>query len=246
MKEGYTKKLYWGKWSHKAIILLGKVDGGKAETEVKVRAARKSFRAFLKKHLPECKTLSTSQWKQSYQTKVADGYYSYSGYHYVNVYEESLTVYFNDAAFLDVLKKDKTWGKALTYVEKPFNDAHVQALEVDKLVVRKTLWFDKYRYAARSKSFPATYTTIGGSWRLGPQPDVNAIMTWVDEQLIKELGRREGEDFKVSQTGYYQVAVNLYFKHANDAMMYRLAFGQQLKSTERIKLISELEETTSE
>lgn len=240
MKEGYTRKLYWGKWTHKVTLLLGRVDEGKVTTETKYKKVRSKLKAFLKDNVDAVKTLETEAYVSSRRAPTPDDRYYYPNYIYVR--DKYITVYFKDANLLSKLQDDPKIGKMITYVEKPFNDSHLEALEVERMVVRKTLWYDKYRYAARMKPYQRTY---GPSHTLNPGLPED-IEDWLDDQLIKSCGRREGRDFKIQKSGYYVSTLHYYFAHAQDAMMFRLAWGQYIKQNERIKLMSELDSTTEE
>lgn len=236
MKTGYTKKLYWAKWSHKVTLSLGQVDEDKPSTQAAVKKTLKSVMDFLKASEEEYKTLSTYTYAPN--TKKTTRWQTYHNYYLVN---HTLTLYFKSAELLEDLLADKKLGSLVTYVEKPFSDGHLEALEVDRLVVRKTLWWDRYRFAARLKPQTRNYGFPREECKLGQD-----IRDWIDEQLIKACKRYEDVDYRFTSSGYYKTAMHLYFAHAQDAMMFRLAFGEHVKHNERIKLISELEDSTNE
>jgi hypothetical protein len=237
VKEGYTKKLYWGKWSHKVTLNLGQTDEDKPSTQTAMKKTLKSTMDFLKATGEEFKTLSTYTYSQS--TKTSDKrWQSYHSYYLVN---NSLTLYFKSAQLLKDLLADKKLGGIVTYVEKPFSDGHLEALEVERMVVRKTLWWDRYRYAARLKPQARNY----GFPRVECELEQD-IRQWIDDQLIKACKRYEDVDYRFTSSGYYKTVMHLYFAHASDAMMFRLAFGQHVKHNERIKLLSELKDTPQE
>lgn len=237
MKEGYTKKLYWGKWSHKAVVKLCQTNDAKMATLIQYKKDRTELRKFMTDLGLEFKTLESTTWVDSVPNPSPRRGWSAPTYLYVK--DNFLTVYFKDASVLDKLLADKKFGPMITYVEKPFSEGHLEALEVERMVVRKTLWWDRYRYAARMKSVPAAYAGYS-PFKVNPLKD--EIRDWIQEQLIKACKRVEGVDYKLNESGYYATTIHLYFVHAQDAMMFRLAFGQHIKHNERIKLMSELKD----
>lgn len=238
MKEGYTRKLYWGKWSHKLVMSLGRTDDSKLDTLTKYKKDRTALLRWMKSNGHEYKTMETYRVVDLHEDTQM-GYYDRYRYNYVK--DHTLTLYFKDAQLLKSVLGHHTYGPRVSYVEKPFSEGHLEALEVEKMVVRRTLWWDKYRYAARLKPQPRNT-----SWPRKPCEIEAGIRKWIDDQLYQACGRLEDVDYKFTSSGYYKNTMHFYFAHAQDAMMFRLAFGEHVKHNERIKLMSELKDAPSE
>jgi hypothetical protein len=240
MKEAHTSKLYWKIWTHKVTINLGDTVYKNSELSNEERALnlqentnRKEVLAFVKSmENLDFKSLESSETLyRIYPDNI--GLNAYNGYGVRS--NCRLNLYFKDAKMLDALLESR-FSDLIIYVEKPFNDAHLIALEKEKSIVRTSLWHQKYRYRMRSKH--RQYSHYGAK--------INAINKeiddWLHENLVKSRKRVVGQDFKILESNYLPPCY--YFAHADDAMFFRLTWGAEMKSVERIKLISELDNST--
>lgn len=236
MKELYTRKLYWGKWTHKITLDLGEYSSSRDEDRLKLVVQRKKALTWIKGLTSEFKTLEASSFSRS-APSIGSNYstYLYKGHEYF--YNNSITIFFKDESIIDKAKSDHYWKSKIKNIEKPYNGAHLKAIEKEKLVVRKTLLFDRYRFVARMKPVNRDWDFNTGSYTNAP------LQNEMEKWILGKFGTLNlPEKFKYTTSGYYNAAPSLYFTDANDAMLFRLTFGQDMKVFERVKLYSELDD----
>jgi hypothetical protein len=137
------------------------------------------------------------------------------------------TLFFSDPEIFDHIKS--TIGEQyLVEYEKPLDSQHSEMLEKEKVITRKKLFYDKYRFAVRAK-----LKTQRGQY---DSSHINKMNLWCQEYFEgREGDYRANTDWNAS----------FFFLNANDAMMFKLS-NSDFSSTERIVLISELEEARRE
>jgi hypothetical protein len=215
MKETYTSKLYWKKWTHKVTFKLGQdkapyLASMSANTKIK-RLEKRILKAVSNRVDKAYKRLATSDRVYAHPEVGNYWRYSYEYRHYI-------TIYFNDGELLNDLKDQ--FKDQITAIERPENEAHKEALlSGDKIVIREKLFYNRYRFVMR----------------LG-RADRNEITKWLDENLRKNKGRVWSHDMMLS--GYWNQSI--FFAHAEDAMLFKLSYSNTLVSSDRIKLLSEL------
>lgn len=143
------------------------------------------------------------------------------------------TVFFKDPRAFDYLEKIIGRDSFEEY-EKPMDEQHTQMLEKEKVLTRKILFHNKYRIALRVPSI-----------RLKGQPGSStAHVDDMEEWCAENLGPR------ASSLDLYMIQrwtnSTFYFANPKDAMLFKLVFGEYVKTTERVVLISELEEARKE
>lgn len=136
----------------------------------------------------------------------------------------SLTVYFKDEKILELLKSK--FDYAIEEIEKPESDKHIQALETEKCLVREKYFYDTYPYAIRIK--PDT-----SNWG-SRKTQFDRLIKWVN--TAQKNVKRTGKDYVRINSEWN---MTIFFQNAQDAMLFRLSNPDDIKSVERIKLISD-------
>ena len=113
--------------------------------------------------------------------------------------------------------------------EKPMDEQHTQMLEKEKVVTRTKLFYDKYRIALR---VPAKYKN-----RQAITSHLLEMKVWCNSQF-----GQEGATYRTS----IWTNGTFYFAEPKDAIMFKLVWGEDIKTTERVVLISEMEAAREE
>ena len=194
MQESFIQKLYYGKFTHKAVIKCrnhrGKVTQPTGEVVEWLMA--KKFKK------DEWKGLHT--WERT-------------GYRY--------TVYFKGE---DVLKFliDQITEEFIVSTEKPMSTEHLKVLETEKVVTRRKLFYDKYRFAVR-----VSPKRQAGVWK---SEAVQEMCEWCQENF-----GAAGDRYTMT----YHSNASFFFRDANDVMLFKLSH-HDIKTTERVMLFSEI------
>ena len=212
MKEKILQKLYYGGFNHKATIISRQpyqIFHGKKK-EFNKSPFRSSVEEFVSGYLD----------KDEFRIRENFSYLVSKETHY------TVSVYFKNPSIIKRLEEE--YGNFFIELEKPLNDNHTEVLEKDKVITRKSLFHDKFRYCFRcSYDYQRSRTD---------QTDIfKEMVVWVEDNM---KDKTKNEDYKIFEGFGY----NFYFAHPNDAMMFKMIWHDYIKSTERIRLISEIED----
>lgn len=244
MKETHTTKLYWKKWSHKLVISLGFEDNQFRKFLTDINQVERNIKKLLNSSSKEHRFLRTIEYRNSdiedYLKK------NPRNTNYSPVYHHRLTIFFKDPEVFDLIKNSGL-SHSLILHEKPVSANHLKALETEKCVVRKTLWFEKYRYCVRGKKRHGNFifNPKNGRYEMDYTDDYKEMMTWFEEQFVKGKSRVADKDFSIKEvSSYYDGSkVNIFFAHAEDVMEFKLTWPDKIKALERIKLLSEIDDS---
>lgn len=157
--------------------------------------------------------------KDSWTGRTSTSYTGGMAFHY--------NVYFSDPAIYGYLSSVLNSEYLLEY-EKPRDDAHKEMLATEKVITRKILFHNQYRVAIRVE--PERKGWGYSSAR------IRNMIDWCEEQWGKESLNRDR--YRINHWNN----ATFFFTDAKDAMLFKLA-NQDIKSTERVVLLSEIEET---
>jgi hypothetical protein len=132
------------------------------------------------------------------------------------------TVFFKDEQVFEYLKSVIGEENFVEY-EKPLNSNHAKVLDSEKVIIRKKLFFDKFRYAVRVKA-----RLRNGSY---------------STEHIREMSEWCRDYFKDRPNDYsanVHFNATYFFNDPKDVMMFKLSHDE-IHVTERITLIDEIE-----
>ena len=141
------------------------------------------------------------------------------------------TLFFTDPAAFDYLESIIGRDYFDEY-EKPMDEQHTEMLEKEKVITRSKLFYDKYRIAIR---VPAKYQN---------RQSTTAHLREMQEWCVSQYGR-ESDNQSIYRTSIWTNGT-FYFADPKDAIMFKLVFGEEIKATERVVLVSELEAARQE
>lgn len=138
------------------------------------------------------------------------------------------TVFFRDPKIFEYLESAIGRDNFLEY-EKPLDEAHTEQMEREKVVTRTQLFYKKYRIAFR---VPAkTIKNKQGS----STAHFKEMMAWCEDQFGSRSDNREKYCVQYYTNGTF------YFADTKDAMLFKMTWSDNIGSTERVVLVSELE-----
>lgn len=208
MKELFTKKIYYKKYSHRLQIKC-KYSGATGRTKT-------------------WPTSDTIEWVVA--QKFPDQFRGRENINYYGGRPSFYTLFFSNEEIFEFAKA--TFGDLLDEYERPMNSNHIEILEKgrDKVVTREKLFYDAYRVVIRI-SPPSDWAQQKKS-----QNYIRELQDWCKDNLGPE-----GDAWRIS--GYWNK--NLYFKEANDAMLCKLTFSDYIRTTETVRLLSEIQNISS-
>lgn len=213
MKEILLHKLFYNKFSHRLVI----------NCYTKAELARNNydfFVAYQSSRWYDIKEAAAANITGKMRTRI-------NGWHK----NAQMSVFFSDAEAVDKLVK--LFGDRVVSVERPKDDDHLKAVSRDKFIVRKSLYYSRYRHRfqlnvisyesgwARTNSMFAKWLEIE-AWLLG---------------YCKNMGRESGVDFYINKGGWHPT---VFFANDADASMFKLTWGDNVKNSHRVKLESEV------
>lgn len=219
MKELILEKLYYGKFTHRAVIKNYKAVKLKTKTRYDivhnhddiVRAAKEMLGTEMRSRL--------------------NGYWS--------SHNLETALFFNDESFVQCLQD--AYGEQLVSIERPKDAAHIELLK-EKFVTRRTLFHGRFRYRFRLNEKKVALN-IYNWWSSRPTKDPRVVAweemeQWIKDQLPEEknLYRMEGDVF-VGTNGY---APTVFFNEYKHATMFKLAWNDNVKEFVRVKLHDEI------
>lgn len=214
MKEKYTEKLYYKAYDHRVSIHC--------------RAHHQKWRSKTMSRFNGCPTwdeaeefVKNNSGDIDHRTRCTSTWNSkIPGRHFV--------VYFKDPQMLEILKNQ--YSDYIDVVERPLNSDHSELLSKERVLTRKTLFHGKFRYCFRAKPkvIPGTYRTNNS--------ELKEMADWV-RSTFKDS--KEYTDFQI-HSGW---SFNYFFSNPQDAMLFKLTWNDHIDQCDRIKLISEIEET---
>ena len=209
MKELFTKKIYYKKYSHRL--------------QIKCKYSNATGRT---KSWP---TADTIEW--IVEQKFPGQFRGRENINYYGGRPSFYTLFFSNEEIFEFAKA--TFGDLLDEYERPMNANHIEILEKgrDKVITREKLFYDKFRVVIRME-LPSEFSQSRKA-----QNYFQEVRKWCRDQL-----GNEGEVWRAS--GYWNK--NLYFKEANDAMLCKLTFSDYIRTTETIRLLSEIQDESSE
>jgi hypothetical protein len=216
MKETFTKKIYYKKFNHRLAIICRKNN----------REPQKPTPEILE-WLLNIK-FGKNNWR-GITSSSYEGPYTWQRRPAKNLY----TVFFKDPEVFTYLAGIVGQDSFDEY-ERPMDDKHTEMLEREKVITRKILFHNKYRIAIRvparkSTTYPGTTTKH---------------LDEMEEWLTDNLGKRwESQDIYMVNRW---TNGTFYFTNPKDAMLFKLVWGEYIGATERVVLISEMEEARKE
>lgn len=215
MKELFTSKLYYGKFTHRVVISCT------FSRNPPNRIPYFDVFDFVKANL-EAKKYRTRYDGSTHHRRDGNRRRSVRG---------AISIYFKDEAFLERLL-EKYQEIDIVSVERPLNSAHTEVLETERVLVRKTLFHNKYRYCIRTNSIrkPGMYNYS--------RSHIEEMYLWHKETFPELV---EGTDYRI----YRGWNANFFFANPKDAMLMKLVWSSSIESTDRIMLLSELEQTAN-
>lgn len=214
MIEKTTSKIYYGSFDHKVIIAIRTSRSRSAE--YKDRPWGYKVRDFVAEH----GTGKVRFREQDLFKKNKRGWGARDG--------TGLTIFFTGSDLVDKLKKE--FGQHVRFIEKPLSDAHSDMLTKERVITRKSLFHRKYRYCVRVEAL-SNYRT---GWRRDTDK-LEEIKKWHTETFAH---LEKGSDYH-TYNGWYKA--NFFFKNASDAILMKMTWGDEILSTERIRLLEEIE-----
>lgn len=138
------------------------------------------------------------------------------------------TVYFKKPEVLAFLK-DAIANEYFNELERPMDEEHSQLLHSnDKLVTRKSLFYNKYRVCLRVSP------EVLSAWQTSTA-NIQKIKDWCREQFGHEWDNGD----RYAMSGWSKG--NFYFADPSDALLFKLTWGGEDVKTERVITVAELE-----
>ena len=217
MKELFTKKIYYKKFNHRLAIQVRRNNSDK------------------KKPTPEIiEWLLNTKFGKGTWRGTSSHSYDYNRRDWYTQPSQCLyTIFFKDESVFTYL--EGIMGRdSFAEFEKPMDEQHTQMMEKEKVITRSILFHKKYRIAIRVPS------------RKNPKGPgtTTAHLDDMTEWLENNLGARQ-ESTDVYLINRWSNGT-FYFANPKDAMMFKLVFGEYIGATERVVLVSELEEARKE
>lgn len=212
MIETYTQKLYYKKWDHKVVLRVSH-EWHSRHSQVKRKSANSTVLLdFVDQHMEQdqYRSLESTTW---------------SGRHYTMF----KTIFFKDPKLLDLLKGK--FEHAIESIEKPMDAKHQEALQTERCIIRKKLFYDTYRYAMRIKT-SNTYPASQSRYKT-----FDELEKWVKLKQA-QVGRPTRDHFRINR----EWNMTVFFTDAQDAMLFRLSWPDNIDRVDRIKLLSEVTE----
>lgn len=137
-------------------------------------------------------------------------------------YQNFITVFYSDEALTDILKKE--FGQAIIELERPRDSAHLQILQTEKVLTRKALFFKKFRVVCRTTPRLDSHGYLDKN-------HIAEMKSWCEENLSKGDWRA---DSNWNSTSFF-------FVDRKSAMHFKIVWNLDIKSTERIVLLDEID-----
>jgi hypothetical protein len=218
MKEILLEKLYYGRFTHRAVIKHYKSTKLKTKTRWDQVHKHDDIVNFAKGALEELRTRESGYWVS---------------------HQSSTAVFFNDASFIDALTEK--YGDQFESIERPKDAAHVEMLK-EKFITRKALFHGQFRYRFKldDRKVSLSYYNY---WTSAKQKDARTqqwdeIEQWIKTQLPdeKNMFKLNGEVY-VGTNGY---APTVFFSEYKHATMFKLTWNDVVKDFVRVKLHTEI------
>jgi hypothetical protein len=233
MKIIPTGKLFWQKYDHKLSINIVNNRSYSDVTNAK-EVLRKELTRKFKNITDSIKMSCSSIYEPNPKTT------SWSDR--VRYY---MIVYTNNSQIFDYIVTKH--NKKVFEVHKPFNESHKVAMKDEKIIIRENLYHKKYRFSFLVTDTVEEYKDTQYTNYHSRTPYMikqpiyyfnKTIVPWIEEYM-ENVGRKDKEFFYVPPN---YSSRKVFFANPEDAMMFRLTWGDEIKEMIKVKLISELDE----
>jgi hypothetical protein len=160
--------------------------------------------------------------KASYRG-ITSNTYSWSSY---SITDTRFTLFFKDPK-VKTMVEGVIGAENIETFERPMDEAHTDMLMRDKVVVRKSLFFGKFGFVMR-----ASPRKEPGSYQRNSL-HIQEMLEWCKDHF----GTQRSKDWKAN----HWHNASFFFREANDAMLFKLTFGEDIDQSEKIVLVKEME-----
>lgn len=216
MRELVTKKIYYKKFNHRLAIKT-KIKYGDVKSPTPEVIEWLLNRKF------------ANDWRATTSSSY-EGAYVWGRKPSKNLY----TVFFSKPEVFDFLEGIIGRDYFDEY-EKPLDASHTALMEKDKVITRTKLFYDKYRIAIRVSA-----KRKAGPFGSSSTTHIREMQDWCVDQFGDESANLDRYKTHIWTNGTF------YFTDPKDAVLFKLVFGEEIKATERVVLVSELEATRQE
>lgn len=211
MKKQITEKLFFKKYDHRVIINVA--DYQRSHRDEKGRP----HPAVLEYLIDELEPNKGVKYRHEHS-------------YYWNKTPARHTIYFADKRILELILSK--FADHVVSLCEPVSDAHSEAMDKEKVIVRKSFFHGKYPYCVRTsrKYVPNTHRTTS--------KHMEDMVKWCEETFPHLVS---GQDYYI----YKGWNKSFFFKNPADVLLMKLTWGEDIDRTERIKLIEDLPENAS-
>jgi hypothetical protein len=138
------------------------------------------------------------------------------------------TVFFKDPAIFDLLSETIGQENFEEY-EKPIDKQHTEQMAREKVITRSQLFFKKYRIAFR---IPVRRTRGRTGFTTS---HITQMQEWCEDQFGPQINNDDRYRIQRWTNGTF------YFADPKDAILFKMTWSDNIGSSERVVLVSELE-----